>query len=108
MLHGKKAAQNSEDAAKEAFSGKLLGSNLPSIKIYLKDFDNKISIVELIILSKLENSKSEVRRLIRGNAIKIDDQIITDEKFIIDKHLSNKNYLKLSIGKKRHLKIELN
>ena len=29
------------------------------------------------------------------------------EKFIIDKHFSSKNYFKLSIGKKRHLKIEL-
>ena len=36
MLHGKKAAKNSEQAAKEAFSGNLLGSNLPSIKIKKK------------------------------------------------------------------------
>ena len=37
MLHGKKAALNSEQAAKEAFSGHSLGSNLPSIKIKKKD-----------------------------------------------------------------------
>ena len=108
MLHGKKAAQDSERAAKEAFSGNSIVSNLLSIKIKLKDFNNKINIVDFVVLSKLENSKSEVRRLIKGNAIKIDDQIITDEKFIIDKQLVNKNFLKLSIGKKRHLKIELN
>jgi tyrosyl-tRNA synthetase len=108
MLHGKKAAQDSEKAAKDAFSGNSLGSSLPSIKINLKDFKNKINIVDLVILSKFENSKSEVRRLIKGNAIKIDDQIITHEKFIVDKQVLNKNYIKLSIGKKRHLKIELN
>ena len=108
MLHGKKAAQDSEKAAKDAFSGNSLGSSLPSIKIKLKDFKNKINIVDLVILSKFENSKSEVRRLIKGNAIKIDDQIITHEKFIVDKQVLNKNYIKLSIGKKRHLKIELN
>ena len=107
MLHGKKAAQNSEQAAKEAFSGNLLGSNLPSIKIKSKNLDKQINIVDLVILSKLENSKSEVRRLIKGNAIKIDDQIISDEKLIINGQLLNKNYLKLSIGKKRHIKIEL-
>ena len=107
MLHGKKAAQSSEKAAIEIFSGKSLSSNMPSMKIQTKDFDNKISILDLVIFSKLENSKSEVRRLIRGNAVKIDNQIITDEKFIIDKHFSSKNYFKLSIGKKRHLKIEL-
>ena len=108
MLHGKKAAQDSEKAAKEAFSGNSLGSSLPSIKIRLRDFNNKINIVDLVILSKLESSKSEVRRLVKGNAIKIDDQIIIDEKLIIDKQTLNKKYLKLSIGKKRHLKIELN
>ena len=37
--------------------------------------DNKMNIIDLIILSGLENSKSEVRRLISGNAIKINNEI---------------------------------
>ena len=80
MLHGKKAAQNSEQAAKEAFSRNSLGSNLPSIKIDAKKFDKKLNIIDLVIVSKLENSKSEVRRLIKGNAVKIDDRTVSDEK----------------------------
>ena len=107
MLHGKKAAQNSEQAAKEAFSGNSLGSNLPSVKIKSKDLDKQMNIMDLVILSKLENSKSEIRRLFKGNAIKINDELINDEKFIIKNELFNKNYLKLSIGKKRHIKIEI-
>ena len=39
MLHGEDAAKNSEQAAKEAFSGNSLGSNLPSIKINSKNID---------------------------------------------------------------------
>ena len=107
MLHGKKAAQNSEQAAIEAFSGKSLGANLPAVKIKLEDLDKQISIIELIILSKLESSKSEIRRLFKGNAIKINDKLVEDEKLIISDRLFNENYLKLSIGKKRHIKIEL-
>ena len=108
MLHGKKASQNSEQAAKEAFSGVTLGSNLPSIKIKKKDVDNKLTIIELIVLSKLEKSRSEIRRLIKGKAIKLNGETISNEKLVIsDKYFQN-NYLKLSIGKKRHLKIELN
>ena len=105
LLHGENAAKNSEQAAKEAFSGKSLGSNLPSIKIQAKDLDAQVDIINLVMLSKLENSKSEIRRLIKGNAIKINDKIITDEKLIIKSELFNDNYLKLSIGKKRHIKI---
>ena len=108
LLHGEKASQNSEKAAKDAFSSNSSISNLPSIKIKFKDYNNEINIIDLIILSKFENSKSEVRRLIKGNAIKIDDKIIKDEKLIIKKQSLNKKFLKLSVGKKRHLKIELN
>ncbi|MDC3391331.1 tyrosine--tRNA ligase [Candidatus Pelagibacter sp.] len=108
MLHGKKAAENSEQAAKEAFSGNSLGSNLPKIKIRSKDINKSLTIIELVVLSKLENSKSEIRRLIKGNAVKLNDQIISDEKLIINNELFKNNYLKLSIGKKRHIKVELN
>ncbi|WP_440919824.1 tyrosine--tRNA ligase [Candidatus Pelagibacter sp.] len=107
MLHGEDAAKNSEQAAKEAFSGNSLGSNLPSVKIETTQLENNINIIDLIILSKAENSKSEIRRLIKGKAIKINDAVVPDEKFIINQELFTKNYLKLSIGKKRHIKIEL-
>ncbi len=106
MLHGKNAAQKSEQAAKEAFSGNIIGSNLPSIKIKTRDIDKKLNIIDLIMLSKFEKSKSEVRRLIKGNAVKLNNEIISDEKFIITNKLFQNNYLKLSIGKKRHIKIE--
>ena len=107
MLHGKISAQNAEQAAKDAFSGNSLGSNSPTIKVNSKDVIDKINIVDFIILSNLESSKSEIRRLIKGNAIKINDQNIINEKLVITNDLFNENYLKLSIGKKRHIKIEL-
>ena len=106
MLHGKKAAKNSEQAAQDVFSGNLLGSNLPLIKIKSNELDKKINILDLIVLSKLEKSKSEIRRLIRGNAVKLNNKIISNEKFTINHELFQNDYLKLSIGKKRHIKIE--
>ena len=106
MLHGKEAAKKSEQAAKEAFSGNLLDSNLLSTRIKSKDIARQLTIVDLIILSNLEKSKSEIKRLIKGNAIKLNDQIISNEKFIVKDDLFQNNYLKLSIGKKRHIKIE--
>ena len=107
MLHGQKAAKNSEVAAKEAFSGNSLGKNLPSLKIKSSVVDKQINIIDLIIMSKLENSKSEIRRLIKGNAIKINGKLVNNENLIIKNESFEENYLKLSIGKKRHIKIEL-
>ncbi len=108
MLHGKNAAKNSEITAKEVFSDNSSGSKLPSINIKWNENEKKMNIVDLVFLSQLENSKSEVRRLIKGNAIKINNKVINDEKLILDKNNFSKKYLKLSIGKKRHLKIEFN
>ena len=100
-------AKNCEEMAKAAFSDNSSNTNLPTIKIDKKNFKKEFNIIDLIILSNLEKSRSEIRRLVRGNAVKINNEIIEDEKFIIEKKLLSKNFFKLSIGKKRHLKIEI-
>ena len=107
MLHGKDEAINAENIAKETFSENSSGSNLPTININNSQLENNLTIVDIVILSKLENSKSEIRRLIKGSAIKINNEIINDEKLLIDKKYFKDNYLKLSVGKKRHIKIEI-
>jgi len=107
MLHGKDEAKKAENIAKQTFSENSSGSHLPSIKIKENLVNNEINIIDLIIFSKLEKSKSEIRRLIKGNAVKINNEVINDEKFLVNKKLFNENYCKLSIGKKRHLKVEL-
>jgi tyrosyl-tRNA synthetase len=109
MLHGKEDALSAEKTAKKTFVENSLGENLPSINIQLNNEKSNINIIDLILLSKFEISKSEIRRIIKGKGIKINDQIITDDKFLIQKELFGKDsFLKLSIGKKKHLKINLN
>jgi tyrosyl-tRNA synthetase len=107
MLHGKEQAEASEETAKKTFSENSLGSKLPSILLNKKKLDNKINIIDLVVLSKLETSKSEIRRLIKGNGIKINNNIINDEKLLITKELFKDNFIKLSLGKKRHVKVNL-
>jgi tyrosyl-tRNA synthetase len=107
MLHGKDEALSAEKTAKKTFEENSLGENVPSVDVQLKD-GSSINIIDLIILSKIEKSKSEIRRLIKGKGIRINNEIIIDEKFIIQKKSFGKNnFLKLSIGKKKHLKIKL-
>ena len=107
MLHGEKEANNCEETAKETFSENILASGLPSVSLKQKNLDENINIVDLIMLSKLENSKSEIKRLIKGNGVKINNQVVNDEKLLITKKLFEKNFMKLSLGKKRHVKIGL-
>ena len=107
MLHGKIEAIASEETAKKTFSEKLLGSELPSVLISRNQLNDQINIIDLVILSKLESSKSEIRRLIKGSGVKINNQSITDDKLMITLDLFENNNFKLSLGKKRHVKVEL-
>ena len=108
MLHGKDEALSAEKTAKKTFEENSLGEDLPSVDIQLNNENSNINIVDLIILSKIENSKSEIRRLIKGKGVRINNKIIIDEKFLIQKKsFGNNSFLKLSIGKKKHLKIKL-
>jgi tyrosyl-tRNA synthetase len=108
MLHGEQEAKNSEVTAKQTFADNSMGNNLPSISISKKELKDKITIIDLIILSKLENSKSEIRRLIKNHGIKINNQVISDEKLVVTNDLFQDNLIKLSLGKKRHIKVKLN
>ena len=108
MLHGEKEASKARKTAQEVFSGHLSGVNIPSAKIQISQIEQNINIIDLVVLSKLENSKSEIRRLIKGKAIKINNELITDDKYLVEKDLLKENNLILSIGKKRHFKLIIN
>ena len=108
MLHGEQEAKNSEETAKQTFADNSMGENLPSILISEKELKEKITLIDLIVSSKLESSKSEIKRLIKGNGIRINNNVIVDEKLIITKDLFQDNLIKLSLGKKRHIKVKLN
>ena len=107
MLHGGEEAENCQETAKQTFTDNSLGNNLPSIIIEEKMIMNQINIIDLVVMSKLESSKSEIRRLIKGHGIKINGQTISDEKLLITKALFKDNLIKLSLGKKKHIKVKL-
>ena len=104
MLHGTKAAKESEKMATSTFKDNSSGENLPNIKINKEILNN--NIVELAANVTKDISKSEIRRMIKSNGIKINNQLVNDEKFIINNRLFiEKGFIKLSVGKKRHYKI---
>ena len=108
MLHGSEAAKNSELTAKKTFTDKSFGKDLPSVKIKKSEIPDGINIFDLILLTKLAFSKSEIRRMIKNNGIKINNETITDETktFYIDNFDKN-NVIKVSHGKKQHVIVKL-
>ena len=104
MLHGEIETKKVEELAKSTFKENSTGEHLPSVKIG-SDLIGK-DLISLIEYTNNELSKSEIRRLIQNNGIKIDNEKIEDGKLLISKKLfENKGFIKLSVGKKKHFKI---
>jgi len=104
MLHGNKEATNAEKLATSTFKENSTGENLPNIKIDTNILNN--NIVEIISYVAKDISKSEIRRLIKSSGVKINNQVVNNEKLVVDNQLFKKQgFVKLSLGKKRHFKI---
>ena len=108
MLHGKTAAKKAEQTAKETFEKGTFGDDLPVVNVKKNQISSGLNIIDLVITTNLLNSKSEVRRAIKNKGIKINNETVEDEKLSlsIDK-FDEKNVLKISHGKKRHVLLKL-
>jgi len=103
LLHGVKLAKDSEKTARETFKNKGAGKNLPEIKISKSLLNKGIGILDFLASNNIALSKSDARRTIQNNGIKINDALISDEKLIINIEYFQKNdYIKVSSGKKKH------
>ncbi len=108
MLHGKKESEKAELTAKKTFEQNLSGEGLPTYSLNKDNFKNNLTILELVSLTKMQISKSEIRRLIKSNGIKINNKTVIDEKLLIKKDsFDDSGFIKLSIGKKKHIIIKL-
>ncbi len=107
MLYGDEEAKKSFNQAKKIFSDNSSDEGLPILKVDKNEVKNK-NLSDLILAVKLENSKSEIKRLIKSSGIKINNSKVTEDLHFLKIDLENKNFFKLSIGKKKHFKIEIN
>ena len=108
ILHGSKAAKESEETAKATFIEGGIGKNIPEKKVSKELISKGISILDLIFENGLTSSKSDARRILKNRGIKINDKVVDDEKKIISlSEFSKNHYIKLSVGKKTHLKVTI-
>jgi tyrosyl-tRNA synthetase len=104
MLHGSKSAKDSELTAQKTFNDKSIGKNLPVIKIKKNIIVNGMNILNVVIQTKLANSKGEIRRMIKNNGLRINNEVVTDETKVIDQNnFDENNSMKVSHGKKQHV-----
>ena len=108
MLHGTKAAKESEITAQKTFGDKSIGKNLPVVKVKKNIIERGINILNVVLQTKLGNSKSEIRRMIKNNGLKINNEVVINEEKIINLNdFDENNNMKVSHGKKQHVIIKI-
>ena len=108
ILHGSKAAKDSEETAKTTFVQGGIGKNIPVKKISRNLIAKGINIIDLVFENHLTSSKSDARRILKNRGIRVNDEVILDDKKIINESdFSNESFIKLSVGKKNHLKVKI-
>ena len=110
MLHGEKEGNKAFETSISIFVKKEIDNQtqLPTIKISKKEVKAGLSILDLVVRSKLLKSKGEVRRAIKDKGIKIDDDPIDNDNYLVSLGIfKDLDLIKLSHGKKNHVIIKL-
>ena len=104
LCHGEKAAKAAEATAREVFEQGGIGDAMSIIALSAEDLP--LSIVQLLVKSGFVTSGKQAKRLIGENGVRINDTPIQDTHLIIHAETLT-SPLKLSAGKKRHVRIQL-
>jgi len=97
--HGEAAAKKAQERFEQLFSKKEFSGDLPLIKLK----NEKISALELVLLSGIAKSKSEAWRLIAQGGFKINSEPTKEPKEIIS--LNNNDVIQ--IGKKNFFRVKI-
>ncbi|WP_168464412.1 tyrosine--tRNA ligase [Wolbachia endosymbiont of Ctenocephalides felis wCfeT] len=105
ICHGDEEAEKACSASISAFENED-SSLLPDYIITKEKVADGISLVDLLHETGFELSKGAAKRLIQGNGCKINDNTINDINYMINSEsFKDQPFVKLSAGKKRHIKV---
>ena len=100
-LHSEKDAQE----AKESFEQTVQGEKLPDdIPIFQHTGKNSQNIIDLLMQTKLAQSRADAKRLIEQGGVSVDGQIVKDTNMTTE--LRNGQIIK--VGKRKFVKIRIN
>jgi tyrosyl-tRNA synthetase len=111
IVHGIDEAEKAKIAAKAMFSSNAPATTtqregMPSLEIERANLEAGIPILNLYASTSLASSNGDARRLVTGGGASINNQKITDTKFVVtDELLDEEGELILKAGKKRFFRI---
>ncbi|KZE35543.1 tyrosine--tRNA ligase [Chelatococcus daeguensis] len=104
LVHGRAAAEMAAETARKTFEEGAVAENLPSIDVPAAELQAGLGVLAAFVKAGLVASTSEARRQIKGGGLKVNDEVVSDERAVLDAgNLTADGVVKLSLGKKKHV-----
>ena len=104
IVHGRNAANEAAETARQAFETGGFAADLPSIDVAGDTLKSGIGLLALLVQAGFAASNGEARRHVQGGAVKLNDLAASDDRRLVtDKDLTSDGAIKLSLGKKKHV-----
>lgn len=106
LIHGEEEALKAKESAESLFEKDKNSANMPTFDASSLFANNdNTTLIDILVESKTVSSKSQARTLTEQGGISINDQKITDTKYILKKSEFEDNFFILKKGKKTFIKI---
>jgi tyrosyl-tRNA synthetase len=107
MLHGGEEAKKAAAAAEAVFKGGGDAEGMPTFEIARAQVAAGYPVVDALIAGKLAASKGEAKRAVGENSVKLNGEAVTDAgATITEAALDDDGTARLSVGKKRHVRLK--
>jgi tyrosyl-tRNA synthetase len=106
LCHGRAEAEKAADTARQTFEGGGVSANLPTVEVPAAELSAGIGILGAFTRAGLTSSNGDARRQIGGGGLRVNDDVVTDEKTVLGTAHVRDGTIKLSLGKKKHVLIK--
>ena len=101
ITRGEEQAKEAMDISNNIFTENTLDDRINSFNIESKKIlDSSFSIIDAVEKLKLIKSRSEIKRLIKSDGIKVNDKNYNEDNFSLSSYADEKE-IKISVGKKK-------
>ena len=101
IVRGTEEANEALEIADNTFNSKIVDQRLPNISQNVSDIENNnFTILDAIEKLKLASSRSEVKRLIKSDGIKVNDTLYKNNNLSLREYSALKE-IKIAVGKKK-------
>ena len=104
MLHGREKAEKAAETARVTFEQGQTSTDLPRITLTHAQLNQGMGVLTAFVEAGLVASTGEARRQIKGGGLRLNEEVVQDDKLLIQaSHQNADGVIKLSLGKKKHV-----